>query len=821
MNDGRVLQVRSDHGRLVAPNNIPRSGQFSGHVVINIFQTPVRRPLDLSTGSPDRVFEIKIEPTGAIAFDAGVSEISTDNRLEITTPRTDQIRFRGRGMRLTYNEPKSRIERLVIDKGHSLRYRPATAPGAKKPPAARTADKPTPPKASESKPKPQAPAKTGPKPPPAQFYQLVFEDRIRVVQQQRTIVAHKLETYFALGHLKAPLNPAVKKKTATSAIFLGALQSTAVPAGPFVAAKTTETEAPPSPDGRDVVMTWSGRMVMTPLKRRPVRLTRDDDLFMRFIGTEDLPVEVTVGAPDKKDKAQRIRCGSLEYSESARTVTALHNVRVHGADSGTIEAASMNLFLDRGRGLINGAGRLYRRQPEAPASKNQAADPANELSITWEDHVDLNFEKSKGQKGLGPLKQAIFQGNIRIDQPRMTLTADRLFANFGQVLSSSDGPARRQLKTVDAVADPPRRVSVVFKDQPGGITATKLHVINRLGADGRAVPAEMIATGAVQVRDKNKLLKTEHLQTWLAQRIKEVPVRIDPKAPKPDPKKSKPVKVEKKKVLVLEKVLAKNGIYLLDKANGSEVSGDKLHAQLGEGPDGSRIESALIIGTDRAPAVLSRREKDKTGRETLSRLRVAKHLNLESGGTRIWSRGPGRMLYTETRPARKTEKGAVRPADDRRPERVEITWSESMNYDNLAGTVTLTGKVKASSRKDRWTETTLESRKMILEMTSSETEATGKPKSEQKKKEQKAPIEPGASPDEAETEKKKADPATREPGRRLHRVTATGSARLTARRLTAPDPKKKLPGGKLKSLMQLEGEELVFNQQQQMAYIHG
>jgi hypothetical protein len=68
LSPSRVIHLVSDAGHFVAPANIPQSGQFTGNLVLTIYDSGSSRPARISEDSDDAV--IRLESAEGAVFDA-------------------------------------------------------------------------------------------------------------------------------------------------------------------------------------------------------------------------------------------------------------------------------------------------------------------------------------------------------------------------------------------------------------------------------------------------------------------------------------------------------------------------------------------------------------------------------------------------------------------------------------------------------------------------------------------------------------------------------------------------------------------------------
>ncbi|HEX7008516.1 MAG TPA: hypothetical protein VF184_00950 [Phycisphaeraceae bacterium] len=115
--DNRVLEIRSDQGTFIAPENQPRQMDLRGHVVLTLFESEGGRPVDLQ-GLRDIRLRAYLD-RASVDLEAG--HVESDSEVYLVGPR---VEFRGRGLSLTYNQLRRRIDRLEVFEGESFRLKP-------------------------------------------------------------------------------------------------------------------------------------------------------------------------------------------------------------------------------------------------------------------------------------------------------------------------------------------------------------------------------------------------------------------------------------------------------------------------------------------------------------------------------------------------------------------------------------------------------------------------------------------------------------------------------------------------------------------------
>ena len=91
----RVLEIKADRGSFIAPENQPRSGEFSDNVVVTVYESPRGRNVDLSPESKDIKLRAYLQDA---RFDLQLGQIDSNGLVHLTSDRMD---FRGRGLSMT------------------------------------------------------------------------------------------------------------------------------------------------------------------------------------------------------------------------------------------------------------------------------------------------------------------------------------------------------------------------------------------------------------------------------------------------------------------------------------------------------------------------------------------------------------------------------------------------------------------------------------------------------------------------------------------------------------------------------------------------
>lgn len=452
--DGCVLELAADTGRVNAPDTNPRDGDLLGNVTITLYVVPDGDDADFSRDSPHRAFRIFMDRAH---FDNQLGELRTRDEVLVRGRRID---FAGRGLTLTYNELQGRIDRLLIDEGQYLRFRPDRGAAAGR----RRQD-------------------TGPgqAPEPAQarvFYRATLEHDVRIRSAGSTMTGDVIDVVFGLE-------------------------------GGGSAADAPGPEAPPTPsspaeaaaEGDDVTITWAGPLVVVPASPAPHVADIDAQAFDATMGGTPVHIETADG---QHIVARQVRflaeAGRIEIEGDEQGP-----VRIDGPDIG--ELTVPRLTLDKAAGTARAAGRGRLRTPAGqpdPPQGDQVKAPATRLptglQVDWSRSVDLAF--TPGEDGAGAIDRITFRGDVAVAHQAFDLkAADRLALGL---TATGDQHTLQQIEadggvSVQALGDD--------KDRRMSVDAQLVKVDLVPDADGRSRPAQLEAHGQVRLAQLDRRLE--------------------------------------------------------------------------------------------------------------------------------------------------------------------------------------------------------------------------------------------------------------------------------------------------------------------------
>ncbi len=733
MKDGRILYIRADNGRVRMPNRnqMPESGEFRGSVLVRLFAPPEAdatghvRPID-----PEKDIPAILAATDSVAFDSVLLELNTPDPVEVSAKN---LLFQGEGLRVRANQVKERIE-LLKTNGKFVRFnptikterrvaaiQPTAAPAS---PAAAPATKP-PTDVAAVEPKPTislAPASpalaVAPPAPPAnkeQMYKAIFADGVTVSQTTRRMTADTLEIFTRLINNQLPDNAfgtwPIAPSAATSTTEPPAVAAATTPTATSPPA-TTPTSAPPpatetqpvaaapvikknpnslfvSAGSEDIVMTWTGPLVLTPIvdQAAPPELQNGVHLAARF--SADKPGgQASVDLLDSSNDAHG-ECARVEYSATTRTLSLLSGpdaplVRFEAPGSGLLTAPSAKIDLGTGIANIPGGGQLLALRSGAIAIGSQLppADantpiPADQLRrISWTDQADFRFRTEKG-KLTGALDWAQFKGTVLAQDRTSSIGGDTLTTDFAPVGRQPSAVKRLKVEgNVLAIAG--QRAFDPNRPQPAidpYITCDKLVVDfnpSKVAPDDMD-PSLAVASGKVKAADKTSALRAARLEIAMGREEK------------------KPTE------LVVIDVLAAGDVQI-DRADGVSTRSDTLRAS-------PLLRTAQLLGKT---VTLTR------GPSTIT----ATQVDLDDAASSMIVYGVGSFEHIQTEPTQLVDASGNSPLASHSPasSRITASWTKGMMFNNIAGTLECSGDSVAVAAAPLETQT-LRSEKLRLWLT--------------------------------------------------------------------------------------------------------
>lgn len=404
----RAITVTADRADMEMEDRKPRQGQFAGNVVVTLFQAPVGTQLTIDPSTPrhEQFVQQRIYLDHATDFSIEDDTIHTQGPVHVTSGQVD---FFGIGLQLAYNTQRERIQRLVISEGRYLIINPdADAPAFN---AARTAANTDPASTPNDHKTPSADEQ---KDRPKQFYAATFQGNVLVQDGiESELAGQTLTIDFSLGTDAVQVSPITPNAVGQlpPLIPIGQLaQANTRPTLPALAIPTRNRERSllVHDPKRDIVVTWTGPLAVSPHPVRPLPLIDEDDAHLTLVGPN------AYAQTTRNGKVERIETHKLEYllAKEQTTAYASHdrNLRILStALGGEITGKQLVVRQQEGTATILGPGQLtYTNEEDGKA-----------LNLTWQNRLDLELYTSANTPSTLSLSDSEVSGTNR--QPTQIL----------------------------------------------------------------------------------------------------------------------------------------------------------------------------------------------------------------------------------------------------------------------------------------------------------------------------------------------------------------------------------------------------------------
>ena len=682
----RVLEIKGPRGTLVAPDNNPESGTLTGGVVITLYESPENTLVELGTASPHASLKLFLDET--VNFNIELGTVESEGPVHLTTQRVD---FQGTGLNLIYNERRRRINRLEIANGDTMRFNPKAGTDFTK---------------TDSKAKKDAKTTAN----NTDYYRALFESKVQVHTAEAAIDAGRMEILFSLEN-RSESEAEVKE--------LGALDvdrlrhsppSQGGPGGgldPRNALKldfssssfttrttqlTTPTENAPAsrsmmkPAAEDVVIKWTGSLLMEPLADASAELTGPDDTMITF--SERVKI--------KSAKNETITAERVDYLSSAARVRVygdtLAPAVIESPRFGRLHVIDLVIAQNEGTGKITGPGAIVATAEAALAPGTQVTADGKPvvidgetklppgLTLAWNEGAELTFhpkaapakkpdntaENARNQNPtlnptakLDALKEAIFHGSIKVEHPQFDLLTDRLAIEMKEPAKGQQEP--QLIQATGNVAATARGQS---GQAPLEIETKDLAITFAPSAKGKAMPRRMLATGEVKTHQAGKRLAAGLLDVTFGEAAKK-PDAKDAKDPQPKNAADR---------MAIERLLAEQDAKITIDSPRTLITASRI--------EGDSLKGVMqLFGTTEAPARVEREDDSLTGR----------HITFQEADQFITVSGPGAAEFI-------TQGDAAKPnAPAPPPQRLKINWLHAMDFNNRTGLANFHGQVVAGS----------------------------------------------------------------------------------------------------------------------------
>ena len=663
----RVLEIRADEGTFIAPGLQPRSGDFQGNVVVTLFETQGGKQINLSPDSPHIALRIFLDEA---SFDLEAGSIDSEGPVYVTSRRFE---FKGRGLRMTYNEVRKRLQELIITRGESLRL---TRHAPKKP----TEDPaPAQPVSDAGDDATAAPL--------IQYYKAVFHDEVVITEPTGGIRdCNRMEITFGIergekdDQLLQNLGPRRKNsKDKSSRIKTGASAVSADPVTQVllnvIAQTGRDSRSLFTPRDDDIVVTWKGKLTVLPQPDKPASLKGKNDFLFDLYGA---PMRITTVKEDLV-----INAAKLSYLNHAARLKldgdAEHLLTFIAEQWGVMRTDGLTIDVKEERAIFHGAGAwkahgernvIAEIEPERQFGSRYDRLPPG-TTLAWHDKLVVNFymREDGRREGLGDIKaveRAVFHGDVNIYHPDFDLRADSMTA---ALLTPDAETGKQRLNDMRAQGN----IHVISRaddpDDQMNLRSRELIVGLETLPNGNLRPTGVLAKGAVRARQRELTLMSNELLVELQQSDDDDTTL---RKTRPEPSTSK---VEYKRITARDDVR----VEIEQSDDTVEISANTLVVE------GDEIQ---FFGQDNQPASMA----------TSKGMIVAQHLVLDQVRETLHAIGAGTF---DIFAAVLEEDGDHRFMD--RELLLSTTWRDNMHYDNKNNYVQFIGNVLSRAKRENST----------------------------------------------------------------------------------------------------------------------
>ncbi len=580
--DGQYLLVKGDEGTIHVDNSGAADKSILDSAVPQSPDSGILQNVEIDLFPTKQADKPTLQlTTNNIAFDNETLRLYTQSYQDTNgqtvpgdqvpvTVRGDDYEFDGKGLTLHWDDRDHRLQLMEIAHGRRLEVKhpqKMSMPMTTQPAAELESGLPV-----FAMVVPNAPPTTRPQAPPT-TYRAVFHDDVQVFQGSRQMASGDSMTVDFI--------PANQKTTGKKSSEGEALSTTEPfepePAAPKAAQKiagehggganppSAATEPTTNPKDEPMTIYWTGKLHITALEEQPLMQLLAGQSVLKLVGS---PAELT-------PEGSTVRAAAIVY-RSVDGATQLDNstdqprIEVKRDDGSTFTADSLVYDPLTSMATIMGRGEML----GSPKDKN------GKMSATWTDHALVHVVGKVNDRNSFVDHIDLF-GNVLVDHPKLSLTADKLALDLEQQPATAKGKKpTEQIKRVTATGNSVCRLKQ--NGQPTrGIDSDSLVLDTVTGPDGNAVPHQITADGNVKAFDPEQSLHAGHLEAVLI--------------PKP-PSKAGKKPADGDEELDIQSMDARSAVHAILK-NGSTADSDQLHMKI--------VDSHHQVELDGNPAMLT------------------------------------------------------------------------------------------------------------------------------------------------------------------------------------------------------------------------
>lgn len=655
---GRVLEIRADEGTLIAPENQPREGDLRGNVVLTLFETEDGSAVDFESGQDIELQTFLDKAT----FDLEFGHVESAGDVHLTGPR---VEFRGRGLSLTYNELRRRIERLEITQGQSLTFKAeprSERAQADATPVATSAATTQPAQPSEVVDASTA-AQAAKQARARQFYRARFDRNVHVDVEAGEMVmdADALVAIFSMDSSDDEEENAAAKPTRPRSA--NASQS-----------RNPNPQSPtPNPEPA-VTITWTGSLLVVPEPEMPRDFASEDDALLRLVGS---PAVVRTA------RQETVVASEIDYLTMSGRIRAVGNIqqpmRIESDRLGVLTGTRLSIDQAAGTGFVVGPGTLAAVSDRPSEAATQPV--ARDLNVAWRDRLDLAFymDGEAEQRQADPhdirkarktraIKSAMFHGNVVVEHPQFDMTGQTLALHLAEP-DSGEG----DIQAIDASGDVTVAARGETAEETFDIACDELTLAMAVDAQGKSQPQRLIARRQVKAAQPGMVLRAQSLDVAMQPRVMLAAATTQPTATQPSTQPAtQPAFVSTTTTqgrlgrIAIQRMIAEDEVSVTLEQQEVQLAGSRLHID----PEADQLE---LFGSAGSPAKVVRPDATLAGQ----------HIVMHQTSRQLHVNGSG---------AFDVQMDQADPTA-----RLRTTWAKALHYDDAAGQAHFVGSVVATT----------------------------------------------------------------------------------------------------------------------------
>ncbi len=527
-----VLQISADQGTFITPTGETRSGMIGtvgqptsgflkGNVVIRLFENHTESPIQLTDGSAHEILTLHMEQAN---FDRDLGQIQADGLVKLDGR---DVAFEGENLNIIYSPLLQRINRLEIENGKYIRIKRVDDNGEfarddQSNTNTQTADNSGSDPANKSEPEQTK---------SVQYYHITLTNRVAIEAQKTRLTGNELELY--LGMESRDQDQQDESENAATPTHDQSQPANTKPTDTPVQV-TEETKPVVDDPDDDILITWTGPLLMLPTEGKPQMLADARDVYMQITGS---PMQIM---PESKDL---ITAANIDYLHSQS------RLRIRSSDiypliidspqlGGLITGESYVMYLDKALGMLQGKGELRglsrpviaQTEDAATSQTKEKSLPAG-TSVKWQDRVDLVFyhdpadeNDHKLKADFDKVKSITFRGDVQVEHEDFDVKSDLVSL---QLTEPTEEHNRQDVRAIKASGNVALRTHSTDPERQMALHSEIASIAFEPDDKGKMLPVQLKADDKVVIRRPNQVLWADHLIVDLGHGTKPVITAIN------------------------------------------------------------------------------------------------------------------------------------------------------------------------------------------------------------------------------------------------------------------------------------------------------